>query len=427
MRTAVIFLLMIVLRSSFGLAQPAYNSCFNALEVCPNQVYSVNNLNANVTGCVNCEDDFNYCFTTDNSIWFTFTTNATGGNVQIDFSNLVFENNPGQDNELQAVVIQATTPCDAGSYTQIGPCFSNETGNFSINTGALPGLTTYYIVVDGDNNGAGITSAAECSFDLSLSGPGIDRTASTASITESSTSICLNEAVTFTCALTDCPDTSDFQWFINGNLVATTTDPFYQTTELQDGDQVSVQTSCYTNCPEVVTDVSQAISVFTINMDAGDDIIINPGESALLAGATTAPVYYWAPAFLLSDPNSFSPLAFPTETTTFTFTAEQNGCVLHDYMTVIVSDQLEVPNTFSPNGDEQNDTWVIDGIENYPNNIVTIYTRWGQKIFETSGYSELKTWDGTSNTGNAPEGVYFYVINLNNGGDPVTGSVTLIR
>jgi len=429
MRSSVIFLLMLIIMAPFARAQEVYDGCSNALEICPNENYTLNNLNANATSCVNCEDDFNYCFSTENTIWCMFTTNATGGAVQVDFSNLTFEANPGQDNELQATIIEALIPCDAGTYTQIGACLSNETGSFSLNAGVLNANSTYYLVIDGDNTGAGITSAAECTFDIVISGAGIDRPVSTASITESTINACLNENVTFTCNLTDCPDTSNFTWYVNGVIAATTVVPYFQTSELGDGDIVSVETDCYLLCPATVQATSQAISVYTISLDAGIDVTIAPGTTFNLNGTTTAPVYYWGPSYAVSNTGVLSPIVSPTETTVYSFTAEENGCVLTDYVTAFMISSVSIPNTFSPNGDNTNETWVIEGIELYPDNLVSIYTRWGQKIFQTSAYSQNKTWDGTSRSGaNAPEGVYYYVIDLNDGSDEIfRGTITLIR
>jgi hypothetical protein len=51
----------------------------------------------------------------------------------INFTNLVFETNPNQGNALQATLIEATAPCSSSSYTQLGNCVSNATGNFLIN------------------------------------------------------------------------------------------------------------------------------------------------------------------------------------------------------------------------------------------------------------------------------------------------------
>ena len=210
MRSVVIFLLMGLFSEGYGFGQESYNVCQNALELCPDIPVSVNNINANITSCVNCEDDFNYCFTPDNSIWFQFTTNGTGGAIQVDFSNLLFETSPGQDNELQAALVEATVPCAANTYTQIGSCHFDETTNFSLTAPALLPNTTYFLVVDGDNNGAGITEPAECTFDLVISGAAVNRPLPSSSVSSSAPIACENDIVTYTVNLTDCPDTSNF-------------------------------------------------------------------------------------------------------------------------------------------------------------------------------------------------------------------------
>ena len=98
-------------------------------------------------------------------------------------------------------------------------------------------------------------------------------------------------------------------------------------------------------------------------------------------------------------------------------------------MTVFVSDNLEIPGSFSPNGDGHNDKWVIEGIGFYPDAQVVIYDRWGQKIAEIAGYSLIKAWDGTNKGKPVSDGVYFYSLDLrqNNDTKPLKGSITVIH
>lgn len=428
MRLVVIFLLICANPFGNAISQEQYNNCNNALEICPGEFYSVNNLGANVTFCADCEDDFNYCFSTDNTIWLTFTTNDTGGDVQVDFSNLVFENSAGQDTELQATMLQAVVPCDAATYTAIGNCVSNATGNFTLSATGLPANTTYYVVIDGDNTGAGITSPAECTLNAILSGTGVDRPVPSLNLTQSTATPCLNEVVTFITSPVDCPDNGDFEWYVNGVLVAVTTDSTFQSSELQTGDVVTVKTSCYTVCVDSVSNSYVPMNVYSFPIDAGPDVTIEEGEAIMLNGSTTAPVYQWTPGFYLSADNVLNPVATPDQTVTYTLTAIQNGCTLFDYVTVSVNSGLSIPNTFSPNGDDLNETWVIKGIEKYPNCLMEIYSRWGQKIFQSSGYSEQKAWDGTVKSGDIAEGVYYYILELRDGsGVIIKGSVTVLR
>ena len=425
----VIFLLASALFWSNSHSQAVYDQCDNALELCPNQIYSVNNIGATSTVCPNCEDDFTFCFTSDNSIWLSFTTNASGGDVTASLSNLVFEINAGQDAELQATILETLVPCDASTYTQLGNCESNVTGNFALTAPGLVPLTTYYIVIDGDMNGGGVTQPAECTFDISVSGPGIDRTASSISVTPSTTTACLGENVSFTAVVTDCPDTTDYEWYIDGNLVATTTDPVFQTSALTQGSVLTVQTNCYSICPETVVATSPNIDVYSFPIDAGPDQQVAPGESVVLGGSTTAPVYSWSPSFLLSDASNLNPIANPTESTIFTLSATQNGCTLTDQCLIEVGTFLDIPNAFSPNNDGNNEEWIILGIEEFPNAYVTVLSRWGQVVFETVGYSSVSAWDGTGKRGEElSSGVYYYTIELRDEANQTfSGYLTLMR
>lgn len=84
-----------------------------------------------------------------------------------------------------------------------------------------------------------------------------------------------------------------------------------------------------------------------------------------------------------------------------------------------------VPNIFTPNGDGKNETFRIRGeLENCLFESLTIYNRWGEKLFETEMIGQ--GWDGyTDQEGKAPEGTYFYIIQVN--GEVYKGTVMLIR
>ena len=89
---------------------------------------------------------------------------------------------------------------------------------------------------------------------------------------------------------------------------------------------------------------------------------------------------------------------------------------------------------FSPNDDNTNETWQIGGIENYPNNTVQIYNRWGNLLFEVQGYNNQdKAWGSDSSVGlilgskNVPDGTYFYLIDLGDGSAVRKGFITVHR
>ncbi len=86
---------------------------------------------------------------------------------------------------------------------------------------------------------------------------------------------------------------------------------------------------------------------------------------------------------------------------------------------------VSVPNVFSPNGDGINDTWVLKFLEGNANCKVQIFDRYGNIVFNSTGYST--PWNGTLNGKPLPVSTYYYIIDLKNGLKPVSGSVTILK
>ena len=87
-------------------------------------------------------------------------------------------------------------------------------------------------------------------------------------------------------------------------------------------------------------------------------------------------------------------------------------------VTVKVTHKVIADNAMSANGDDKNDYFHIVGIENYPDNQVTIYNRNGEKVFTISHYNNRqRVFKGIvegevslSNTAYLPQDTYFYLI-----------------
>lgn len=93
----------------------------------------------------------------------------------------------------------------------------------------------------------------------------------------------------------------------------------------------------------------------------------------------------------------------------------------------VVCDKLLIYNGISPNGDGKNDVWSIVGIEQYPDNDVRVFNRWGNLVFEQKGYSNLNAWGGVWNGKDLPDGAYFYVIDLGDGSETRSGYLHIMR
>ena len=88
-------------------------------------------------------------------------------------------------------------------------------------------------------------------------------------------------------------------------------------------------------------------------------------------------------------------------------------------------DDVVVYNAVTPNGDGAYDVLTIAGLENYPNNSLRIYNRWGLLVFNTRAYNtQGNVFDGTSQgratvarDNKLPAGTYFYILEfeLDNG------------
>ncbi len=85
---------------------------------------------------------------------------------------------------------------------------------------------------------------------------------------------------------------------------------------------------------------------------------------------------------------------------------------------------LNIYSEFSPNGDGSNEFFKIDCISKFPSNTLKIFNRWGNIVFEASGYAN--DWDGISNgravinkSEKLPSGTYFYVLDLGDGSKPI--------
>lgn len=159
------------------------------------------------------------------------------------------------------------------------------------------------------------------------------------------------------------------------------------------------------------------------------------GSLTLLEGATVTLnasvtghelVYKWYPSTGLNRDDVLNPLAGPAETTTYRLTVTSaEGCSSSADVTVKVLKYLVIPNAFTPNGDGRNDVWNVKYLNDYPDNTVEVYNRYGQKLFSSIGYPV--PWDGRYNGNYLSPGTYYYIINPKNGRRVVSGSVTIMR
>lgn len=201
-------------------------------------------------------------------------------------------------------------------------------------------------------------------------------------------------------------------------------------------DPVATPTETTTYTVFVSNGLCESQAQVTVNVikellaDAGADQKIIKGNSAKLNGQAMGENIdrtFWTPAIYLDDPTKLNPIASPAVSTTYTLNiVSSSGCISRsDEVFVKVYDKLIVPSAFSPNGDGINDLWNIVAIDTYTKPKVKVMNRYGQLVFEGSG-NEI-AWNGKRGQEEVPVGVYYYMIYLEPGLKPLSGSLMVIR
>ena len=164
--------------------------------------------------------------------------------------------------------------------------------------------------------------------------------------------------------------------------------------------------------------------------NAGDDVALCEGESVDLS-AGGGVVYSWSPATGLSCTNCQNPMANPISTITYQVTVTNIACFDTDEVTVTIAACSigAIPQVITPNEDGANDILQIINIGNYPDNQLKIFNRWGNIVVEIAGYNNVSNyWDGKSNNGaKLPDGTYYYLLDLGDENEPLTGYVVILR
>lgn len=122
-------------------------------------------------------------------------------------------------------------------------------------------------------------------------------------------------------------------------------------------------------------------------------------------------------------------------TVTFTYSIQDPEGLTDEAVVTIeyVYNPLTVSEGYSPNNDSNNDTWYILSIENYPNNSVKVFDRWGLMVYQKQHYENSNApWDGRGNTGQQSgklldQGTYYYMLETGSELRMLSGYVVIVR
>jgi gliding motility-associated-like protein len=203
-------------------------------------------------------------------------------------------------------------------------------------------------------------------------------------------------------------------------------------------DTISVTATDTTVFTYTATDACgiSVIDSFVVNVPVFDTLIVTTNdtiicskdsEAALISypeGGAGGYTYIWTGPQPINATNDSLSVAGPTVTSTyFIQVTDQCGVTAFDSMEVAVQNcDLKASNAFSPNGDGKNDFFTIQNIEYFPGSIVYLYSRWGKKVFEQTDYKN--NWSGDDAL---ISGTYFYVVEPNDGTEPLKGYVMVFK
>jgi len=254
----------------------------------------------------------------------------------------------------------------------------------------------------------------ESSFDINVTGtPNVD--------TLSDVSICSEFIL---------PNLTDGSYFTGTNGTGT---------QLSAGAIISISQTIYIfNEIGTAPDTCNNESSFNVTIYPSTDftltdsnIDINEDSITITMTDTTINYEYTIDGSSFQNENTFTNISEGTHTL---YVQDSNGCIIKsiDFNIAALVDEPIIPNGFSPNNDNKNDWFNIQGLYDvYTNHKLEIYNRYGTLVFEGNN---TKKWFGTANKGLMhtdkilPVGTYFYVLYLNEpntSSKPYTGWVYL--
>ena len=191
------------------------------------------------------------------------------------------------------------------------------------------------------------------------------------------------------------------------------------------------------NCNNT-SNLTQTITINALptspNTSADASYCANAQPDAIQADGSTGDYTWYADQDLtevLGNQDTYTPQTI-LGTTSYYVTATENGCEGPAQMVLVAFEECGViiPTAFTPDGDQTNDTWTIKDIDAiYPNHVVSVYNRLGNKIYESiqGGYNQMP-WDGTFNGESLPVASYYFIIEYNDNSTPNSnGIITIVK
>lgn len=156
-------------------------------------------------------------------------------------------------------------------------------------------------------------------------------------------------------------------------------------------------------------------------VELGPDQRIDDGSSLTLDATSSNVTHLW------QDGSTAATLNVTTAGNYWVVVTNEFGCHATDSVLITFNEPPlpDIPKLITPNGDGENDMWVIDHLDAYTDTLIRLFDRQGNLLMEWDNYDN--SWDGTlPNNARVKEATYFYILF---GDDQfiTKGSVSIIR
>jgi len=230
-------------------------------------------------------------------------------------------------------------------------------------------------------------------------------------------------------------NSSTFSWESNGKGQLTNTNtlnPVYTPAGDELGSvKVTLKVSGINGCSD--SSASSQIQIFIYSkpgIKAGREQLVKYDSAAVLSCETSGGSgnfsFDWSPAAMLVDntlPNPHTVSLIKDALFIITITDKVTGCIATDSTWIRVTPEPEdedcivIHNVITPNGDGINDKLIIDCIEEFPENTLELFNRWGEPVNSFTNYNNKDVvWGGTTSKGEIlPDGTYFFILQIRDG------------
>ena len=255
--------------------------------------------------------------------------------------------------------------------------------------------------------------------------------------------ICAGDPITLSASVTGGSSQDIFSWQGSDGASATGSSVSFNPVETTVYDLIYTDgANCVTLTGSITVEVEPGISVsllpdIDLNMDIYQGTPINL-QAVVSTDVTGSLVYTWLlNGEVLAEQaglDTYMDLLIANPSVYSVIVTTPTGCADTATITIpVLEPRIGVPNAFTPNGDDTNDTfsYVISGkvrrIAEFK-----VYNRWGQLVFEndTEDPDAFLGWDGAFNGKPQPSDTYLYIISLeryDGQTEKLTGDVTLLR